>query len=310
MLALTGCDDGNLILETINFEDVTTSTCGKNNIIYKLKDKEALLLEIPLSSFVNEPTPIGKPIELAINSTNRVFYRFYDGKVSSDNICETIQPATPIVIDQWSTLGGTIQITTTAIKSTNTTTNSTKITGYNHNIIFKNITFNKTNGTQVYDSFTFGDYTTTITPLPLDFNTTTERCTSNSTNLLYNFKGNEALTLDINPDLLVNTVTPINSPRIGLIGTSSNMLTYRLYSGLLSTSYFCNTTLPSTPIISQEWVGIAGVTANSGIIEVSTTTNGTNGFKHTIVLKKTSLKKGNNDFYLGDNFIYGELFTN
>lgn len=308
MLVLTGCDDGDLILETINFEDATTQGCSENNIIYKLNDKEALLLEIPSSSFVNEPSPTGEPTEITISTTNRVIYRFYNGTVATDNICETIQPATPIVIDQWTATGGTIQITTTAIKTTNATTNSTKITGYNHNIIFKDITFNKTNGTQVYDSFAFGDYVTTVTPLPLDFNETIERCTSNSINLLYNYKGSEALTLDIDPNLLLNTVTPLNSPRTGLIGTSTNILTYRLYSGLLSPSYFCNATIPATPTINQEWNGVEGVSANSGIIEVTTTTNGT-GYKHTIILKKVSLKKGNNDFYLGDSFTYGELFT-
>ena len=34
-----------------------------------------------------------------------------------------------------------------------------------------------------------------------------------------------------------------------------------------------------------------------------------NGFKHTVVLKKVKMKKGNSDFILGDNYIYGELLT-
>ncbi|MFM9825497.1 hypothetical protein [Flavobacterium sp.] len=309
MLVLNGCDDGNLILETINFEDATTLICSENDIIYKLNDKEALLLEIPSFSFENEPTPTGKPIEITISTTNRVLYRFYDGKVASDNICETIRPATPIVIDQWEATGGTIQITTTAIRTTNATTNSSKITGYNHNIIFKNITFEKKIGTQVYDSFTFGDYVTTITPLAFDFEKTIERCSSNSLNLLYDFKSNESLTLEIDPVLLLNEPTPLNSPRKGLIGETSNILSYRLFSGLVSSSYFCNVTTPSSPAISQEWKAVSGVSDISGIIEVTTTTNGT-GYKHTIVMKKATLKKGNSEFYLGDSYTYGELLTN
>lgn len=309
LLLLNGCDDGNLVLETINFEDAITQSCSTNNILYKLKKKEALLLEIPTSSFTNEPTEIGTPTEITIGGSNRVVYRFYNGTVAANNICETIPPATPSVTDQWTATGGTIQIITTAIKTTNTTDNSTRISGYNHNIVFKNITFTKANGTQVYETFPFGDYLTTTTSLPFGFDETTERCTANTPNLLYNYSGSEALTLDIDPSLIDNTVTPLNSPRTGILGTTTNKLTYRLYAGLIPTSYFCNTSIPTTPAISQEWNAIAGVSGISGIVEITTTTNGT-GFKHTIVLKKATLKKGNSDFSLGDSYIYGDLLTN
>ena len=74
-LALNSCDDGDLILEDINFDDVDTQSCSTNDIIYKLKEKEALLLEIPKSVFVNEPTIPGNPTVIDIeNSTNQVAY--------------------------------------------------------------------------------------------------------------------------------------------------------------------------------------------------------------------------------------------
>jgi hypothetical protein len=306
---LNACDDGDLILETINFEEATTKSCTSNNILYRLNEKEALLLEIDKTIFQSEPTTVNSPIEISIGEDNRVIYRFYNGKVDSDNICETIPPATPNVIDEWKATGGTIQIYTTAIKTTNTTNNSTKITGYNHNIIFKNITFLKQNGTQGYESFSFGNYVTTITSLPFNFDQTIEKCDSNTPNLIYNYNSNESLTLEIDPSLLTNEITPLNSPRTGLLSDTNNILTYRFYSGLLNADYFCKTSLPTSPLISQEWNAVTGVTGTSGIIEVTTTTNGT-GFKHTIVLKKVTLKKGNNDFYLGDSFIYGEILTN
>jgi hypothetical protein len=52
LLALNGCDDGNLIQEDINFEDVTTESCSTNDLIYKLNDKEALILD-PYSLIYN-----------------------------------------------------------------------------------------------------------------------------------------------------------------------------------------------------------------------------------------------------------------
>jgi hypothetical protein len=305
-LLLNGCDDGDLTLETISFEDVTTKSCTTKNIIYKLKDKESLLLEIPESSFNNEPSLADTPTIVDISATNRVVYRFYDGTVSSSTICESIPPATPVVTDQWTATDGKIQIFTTAVKTTNTTDNSTKITGYNHNIVFKNITFAKSSGTQVYETFAFGDYVTSANSLPFLFDETVEQCSTSKQ--IYNYTSSEALILDIDPALIVNTATPLNTPRTGLISATVNKLTYRLFSGLLTSSYFCNTTFPTTPAVSEEWIAVAGVANVSGIVEV-TSTSFANGFKHTIILKNVTMKKGNNDFKLGDSFIYGELLT-
>lgn len=299
---LNGCDDGDLIQETINFEDVSTQSCSTNGIIYKLKDNEALILEIKDVVFPTETSVQ----ELDISGTNRVLYRFYNGTVTNATICETIPPATPTVIGQWTATGGTIVITTTAVKPLNPDDNSTTITGYNHNITFKNITFDKGNGTQVYETFVFGDYQIAATPLPFSFNKTLEQCTTSKQ--LYDYNSSEALILDIDASLIVNAVTPLNEPRTGLISDTTNKLTYRLFSGLVTGDYFCNATFPTTPAFSEEWIGVAGIANTSGIVEVTTTTNGS-GFRHTVVLKKVKMKKGNSDFILGDAYIYGDLLT-
>lgn len=307
LFVLNSCDDGNLVQEDITFENTATQSCSTNNIIYKLKDKEALILEIPESSFINEPTLEGSPRIINISSTNRVVYRFYNGAVSANNICETIPPATPIVTDQWNATDGTIQIITSAVKKTDAVTGRTTITGYNHNVVFKNITFAKNNGTQVYETFPFGDYVTTATTLPFGFDETLEQCSSSKQ--IYNYTSSEALTLDIDPDLIKNEITPLNSPRTGVIGTSINKLVYRLYSnGVLTPDYFCNTTLPILPSISQEWIAESGVTNVSGIVEV-TTSKVLETYVHTIVLKKVIFTKGNSDFTLGNSYTYGELIT-
>ncbi len=310
VLLLNGCDDGNLTMETINFEDVATQSCTTNDIIYKLKEKEALLLEMPKSIFVNEPTVPGTPKLIDIdNSTYRVVYRFYDGTVATDNICNTITPALPYVTDQWTVTAGKIQIITTSIKLTNTTDNSTRITGFNHNIVFKNITFDKGNGTNIkYETFPFGDYITSAVPLTFGFDKVLEQCPTSKQ--VYNYTSSEALTLDnIDPALIVNTETPLNTPRTALIGSVNNKLAYRLYSGLLTPAYFCNTAVPILPSISEEWNAVNGVAGVSGIIEVTTIKNGTTAYKHTIVIKNATLKKGNSDFKLGDSYLYGELIT-
>jgi hypothetical protein len=311
--AFNGCNDGDLLFEDINFEDVATQSCSTNDIIFKLKEKEALLLEIPKTSFTNEPTVPGTPTLIDIdNSTNRVIYRAYNGKVSADNICNTIPPALPTVTDQWTATSGKIEITTTTITTAGSIPGSTVITGYNHRIVFKNITFAKTNGNQVYETFVFGDYTTPATPLPFGFDKIVDQCTDPASKQIYNYTTSEALTIDkIDPSLIVNTETPLNTPRTGLIGSVNNKLTYRLYSnGIVTASYFCNATVPALPSISQEWNAVNGVSGVSGTIEVTTIKSGTTAYKHTIVIKNATLKKGNSSFKLGDSYIYGDLLTN
>ena len=310
---LTACDDGDLTQEDISFEDITdTQSCTNNNIIYKLKDQEALILEIPKTNFTTDLTAANDTIELDISLTaNRVVYRFYDGIVTTANICETIVPATPVITDQWVATAGKIQIVTTASKTTDETNNSTKINGYNHTILLKNITFAKgSGGDQVYVDFPFGVYKTSITSLPFNFDQTLEKCTA--TNEVYNYNTSEALILNIDPALIANEVTPLNAPRTGLIGTTTNVLTYRsfLNSGTpLTGAYFCQATTPVIPTLNQQWDGVADASGATGIIEVTTTTNGANSYKHTIVLKKVSLQKGIVNFTLGDSYILGELFT-
>ena len=304
VIALNSCDDGNLTQENISFENIEATQSCTNGIIYKLKDKEALLLDIPASTFTNETATV----TLDINTTNRVIYRFYNGTVTSSTICETIPPASPIVTDQWTATAGQIVISTVPIKETNSTTNGTKITGYSHNIVFKNITFAKSNGNQVYETFPFGTFKTTAATLPFLFDQTVDKCSTS--NQVYNFTSSEALQLNIDPALIANQVTPLNTPRTGLITSTTNSLSYRLFTGgVLTNNYFCNTVTPTTPTISQEWNAVAGVSGATGIIEVTTTTSGPTTFKHTIVLKKVTFKRGNNDFLLGDNYIFGDLLT-
>lgn len=301
-LLLNSCDDGNLTQEDISFDTVPVQNCTTNQLLYKLKDNEALIFEA---------TGITFPVEtstqtLDISESNRVIYRFYNNTVTRATICESIPPASPIVTDQWLASGGKIVITTKAIKKTDEKDNSSKITGYNHNIIYKNVTFNKTNGIQVYETFVFGDYVVNTNPLPFAFTKVLKQCPI--TKQVYDKNSSEALILDIDPNLIVNVATPINTPRIGLISTTKNKLTYRLFAGLLTDNYFCNTTFPTTPAVLEEWIAVTGVANTSGIIEVTTTVFG-NGFKHTVVIKKAKLQKGNSDFLLGDNYIYGELIT-
>ena len=300
---LNSCDDGDLTQENINFDAVAVQKCTQNSLLYKLNENEALIFD---ATSINFPTETMDQ-EFAISPANRVIYRFYNNLVTTATICEIIPPVTPIVSDEWSASAGNIIIKTTANKTPPDSDNGTRITGYSHNITFKNITFSKSNGTQVYETFTFGAYVTSATILPFNFRKILKQCPISKQ--LFDNNSSEALILDIDPTLIVNAPTPLNSPRTGLISNTKNKLTYKLFSGgLLTADYFCKSTLPTTPEVNEEWIAVSGVENVSGIIEVTTTVFG-QGFNHKVIIKKAKLKRGNSDFLLGDNYIYGELLT-
>ncbi len=304
------CDDGIIKVENLNFADATTETCG--NLVYKLNDNEALLISLPETvynnAFKNAPTAAGLPTTIEINATNRVLYRFYNGTVSTQTICSVIPPLTPQPQEEWIGISGKIQITTTAVLQPNPDfVGGQKITAYKHQITFKNITFEKEGGNQFYDSFVFGVFQKSAEAVSFVFDESLEKC-SNS-NLIFNIAGSSAFTLKIDQNLILSQSTVIDQPRIGYLGTS-NVLEYKKFASVVTADYFCGATFPNTPAVIESYTGNPGVENISGIIEVTTTTNGT-GFLHEIHLKKVTLKSMSGvSFLLADDYNYGQLITN
>jgi hypothetical protein len=312
LIVLNGCDDGNLKIETIDFAEVTANSCGET--IYKLNGNEAIYIKIPssLNAFSNEITLTNIPRSIPIGGNVSVTYRAYDGAVTSANICTTPGPISPIATEEWIATSGNIEISTIALYSTTATTGATKITKFVHNIVFKNIVFAKPSGNQIYETFTFGEYTTTPTTLPFSFiPDDIKLCPTNQ--LLYNARTNGLEGLYIqNFDTSLLSTANLSVPKTGLISSTTNKLVYRLFISAISTSnqdYFCGSTLPTSPAINEEWIAKPGVTDVSGIIEVTTTTNGPNLYQHTILLKAVTFQKGNNSFYYGDSILLGTLLT-
>lgn len=312
---LNGCDDGNISVEKIDFENIQPSNCtdniSTNKLIFKLKETESLLLYVPKTVFGGEPTTGGDTLKYSIDKNlYRVIYRAYNGKVSLNNICDVIPPATPNVIEEWIATSGIIQVTTTAKKDIDLENNSSRITKYIYSIVFKDITFDKPGGPQTEEKFPFGDFVIDVPPLPLTFTASNANQCSVSKQI-YNYNDKASLTIDnIDSSLIVNEITPPNQPRTGLVNDITNKLFYRVFTGAnVTPSYFCNITPPSNPEITQIWAGANGkIDDQSGIIEVTTTTNG-NNFSHTITLKNVTLQKGKNDFKLGKSFVLGTIIT-
>ena len=307
LLVINACDDGDLTVDTLDFDSVNAVKCTSKDVIYKVKDSEILYLEIPSTDFVNDETLANTPTLIPISTTKRVVYRLYNGTASADNVCPSVPSATPNLKEEWITTSGTIEITTTAIKTTDVTTNATRISGYKHYIVLKNVTFQKASGDQLYESFVFGNYTTNVSSLPFGFDE--EAVTKSSCdNRIFSFSGGESLVLDVDnfATLFANEETG-TTPRTATI-SATKKLTYKLFNGTINDLYFCTFPTPATPTF-QQWDAVDGIETVDGTIEVTTAQNGPNAFRHTIHLKKVTMKKGNSDFYLGDDFLYGSFDT-
>lgn len=309
---LNGCDDGDLTVDTIDFDNVTAASCDPttNTLIYKLKTQESLLLQLPQANgIVNDPNVYIYDID---NNQYRVVYRAYDGKVETTNICGAIPPRTPNVTEEWLGKTGKIVITTTQIATDPDVNGATRINGYNHNIVFQNITFAKPAGDQVEAEFPFGDYKTTVTPANLTFQNAASGeafiCPDNLT--VYNYNTSFTLTIEnFDQSLLDNVVTPPGKPRTGAIGATTNKLFYRTFlsgTGSISAGYFCQKTTPSLPAVNETWVGENTNADLKAEIQVTTEQSGPN-FIHTIVLANVSLVKGNSKFRLGTSFLLGKI---
>lgn len=303
---LNGCDDGDLTVDKIDFESVTAQSCDPtiSTLIYKLKTQEALLLQLPEGALKNENAEYTYNIDSKGNGQYRVLYRAYDGTVASTNICGTIPPSTPKVTEEWLGTDGVIQITSKQIAPKNANDDGTRITGYDHTIIFKNITFDKPSGVQTQAEFIFGSYTSTVTPANLTFlNDTAYECSVMSG--VYNYNLGAYLSIEnIDPKLIVNTATPSNQPRTSLISATENKVYYRkakINTGSFTDSNICVATKPATPIVEEIWEGEL-----NGTIEVTTTVVG-DVYTHSIVLKNVVLEKDGSSFELGSRFLLGNI---
>ncbi len=314
VLFINACDDGDLTVDTIDFADVPVQKCPLKEILYKISDNKMLILAIPASTFLNDETPDGDPIEVQISGNIDVVYRQYIGTPTDANICDIVTAATPNLSEEWNATSGTILITSTAIKTVNSTTGITQITGYRHYIVFEDIVFLKPDGTtQTYagSSFVFGNYNdTSQSPLAFGFNDEAAISTCSSDNRIFNFNSSEVFILDLADFATLFQNVETTEPRIAYI-SATNKVNYRLYSGTINNAYFCTTPVPSTPTLTENnWLANDGVVANgTGIISVTTTQPSLGVFEHTIRLKKVTMTKGNSDFYLGDDYLYGKIVT-
>lgn len=163
---LYSCDDGDLVIENLSFDNTTISKCGNNTtptgLLFKVNGSELLLINIPANYFDATLSTIDAP-KVHTLTANQLIYRKYSGSVNANIICSDVPPATPTVSNEWlAAAGGTIEIVTSEKYTINEVTGISVLTGYSHDIRFKNVLLSNAESNFVYDDYYFGEYITNL----------------------------------------------------------------------------------------------------------------------------------------------------
>lgn len=142
-----GCDDGDLQIETLDFNSiVTVQTCNTvsittQNTLFKLNDNQALIIDLAANVLKNEEGVI--EIEITDSTDTTLIYRIFSDAATSNYFCDDIPPITPTVIDEIVASKGTLKITTVL---SDTTEGS-----FEHTIEIIDITLDTSQGQRITD---------------------------------------------------------------------------------------------------------------------------------------------------------------
>lgn len=115
LLFLVSCNDGDLQIETIDFDDSALQYCGTPTIIttvyFKINQDETLILNLQSGILKNQVSD--GPIISTVPGQSQITYRIFSDNVTSNYFCDAIPPITPVVLQEIKGEGGEVQVTTT-----------------------------------------------------------------------------------------------------------------------------------------------------------------------------------------------------
>ena len=152
------CDDGDLVIETIDFNDTSISFCESTTTInstlfFKIQTTEALVLELQSGLLKNEAST--DTIVSAIPGQSQLIYRTFTENVSSNYFCDVVPPVIPTVTDEFDAEKGEVLITTVQSENDSTV--------FEHKIELSGVSFVNITGQRITDLRIndFGTITTT-----------------------------------------------------------------------------------------------------------------------------------------------------
>lgn len=162
LFGFMSCDDGDLTVEALDFDSSTISSCTTSpgvELLFKINDVDALILEVPSTLLVNTVTEIDTPRTAELTAANaNAFYRSFNTSVSSSYFCDAIPPSGINVSLEYEANSGTIEVITVAVDSDEDGTADS----YEHTITLLNVVFNNDGESIIDENFDYGTFTTSL----------------------------------------------------------------------------------------------------------------------------------------------------
>ncbi|MHA7864461.1 hypothetical protein [Flagellimonas marinaquae] len=159
---LGSCSDGDLQIETIDFDSASLQFCANpvanaKNLMFKINDSEALILELQ-SGTLNKGV-VGETVttESAVPGQSQVTYRVFSGTVNKDYFCDEIPVVEPTVIQEVVAQDGAVIVET--MRSASDTTR------FVHKISLSGISFVTSNGERI-TNLAINEFGEVTTPVP------------------------------------------------------------------------------------------------------------------------------------------------
>lgn len=134
-ISVISCSDGELQIETIDFDDVALDFCGTattdTRLLFKLKDSETLILDLQSGLLRNEVS--GDTLESPIPGQSKLIYRILSEGVDDSYFCDAIPPVVPSVVEEIPAEKGTVFVFTSQ--------NANDSTLFEHQIWFRDVSF-------------------------------------------------------------------------------------------------------------------------------------------------------------------------
>lgn len=109
------CNDGDLQIETLDFDSVNVQNCNtatiSTEVFFKINNDEALILDLQSGLLKNEVST--EPITSTISGQSQLIYRIFTDNITTSYFCDDFPPATPTVLEEIEASGGIVIITTT-----------------------------------------------------------------------------------------------------------------------------------------------------------------------------------------------------
>lgn len=115
LFLLISCDDGDLQIETINFDDGDVQYCNTattaTSIFFKINEDEALILNLQTGIIKNEVSD--GIIISTVPAQSKITYRIFSDNVTKNYFCDAVPPVTPSVLQEINAEGGEVLVETT-----------------------------------------------------------------------------------------------------------------------------------------------------------------------------------------------------